>query len=291
VGLGFGPVWPTNLGSGQEEYIRVETHFFPHFSFSFSLLSSLSSVLSLLSPPSLTFSDEKDGGRRRRRRGGRPFLDGGAAAANVFFFFFRSSSSTPSPLCFSGLKISKLFIKMPRSKKRKKGNLYFCFFSLCFGSGTVMLELETVVLRFGRVCVLTGLVVFAMDLCLCTKVESDCVWFSRSLWLRVWRRPIWWLFRIGFWFTVMVVWTRRIHDRRVRFGDECGDWNLWKQGFVWCFVVIETVLSLVFCLWNFAGFLLIVAASPSVVLAGCMYREESWPPRVWVLATKGWINK
>ena len=131
VGLGFGPVWPTNLGSGQEEYIRVETHFFPHFSFSFSLLSSLSSVLSLLSPPSLTFSDEKDGGRRRRRRGGRPFLDGGAAAANVFFFF-RSSSSTPSPLCFSGLKISKLFIKMPRSKKRKKGNLYFCFFFFVF---------------------------------------------------------------------------------------------------------------------------------------------------------------
>jgi len=49
------------------------------------------------------------------------------------------------------------------------------------------------------------------------------------------RHMCWWLCE----------WTRRIHDRRVRFaltlalgvgfgliavGDECGDWKLWKQG-------------------------------------------------------------
>ena len=63
-------------------------------------------------------------------------LDGGGAASNVFFkIFFCLFSSTLSPLHVSGLKISKLFIKMPRSKKRKKGNLYFCFFLCVFGSG------------------------------------------------------------------------------------------------------------------------------------------------------------
>jgi len=83
-------------------------------------------VLSLLHR--FFFSDEKwvggGGGavadrlRRRRRRPKCLFLKKN----------FSSFSYTPSPLHVSGLKISKLFIKMPRSKKRKKGNLYFCFF-------------------------------------------------------------------------------------------------------------------------------------------------------------------
>ena len=110
---------------------------------------------------------------------------------------------------------------------------------------------------------------------------------------------------VDWWFTVMVVWTRRIHDRRVQFGDECGDWNLWKQGFVWCFVVIKTVLSLVFCLWNFAGSgrlklhrfglllflkkllwifgLLPVLSDWLYFIEGSLGHQgcEPWPPRVW----------
>jgi len=114
----------------------VETLFFSFFPcFSLSSLLLRAKTLSSLSSCLLLLRRESSGGggggavagrpRRRRRR------------LKCFFlkFFFILFSSTLSPLHVCGLKISKLFIKMPRSKKRKKGNLYFCFFLCVFGSG------------------------------------------------------------------------------------------------------------------------------------------------------------
>jgi len=47
VEIGFGPVWPTNLGSVRERYLRLVRPFFLIFPFSFSLFSLFHSVLSL----------------------------------------------------------------------------------------------------------------------------------------------------------------------------------------------------------------------------------------------------
>jgi len=52
-GLRLGRFDPRILGRFGREYIRVETHFFPHFFFSFSLFSLFHSVLSLSSLSSL----------------------------------------------------------------------------------------------------------------------------------------------------------------------------------------------------------------------------------------------
>jgi len=133
--------------------------FFPHFFLFFlSLLPLESKTLSSLSSLSFEFSGKRwvvgDGsdaavGRRWRRR----------RRSNSFFLFFFVLTHLLSLLySFLGLKLPKSLLKGLDLKKKER-KFILLFFPLCFGSSTVMLELETVVLRFGRVCVLTGLVV------------------------------------------------------------------------------------------------------------------------------------
>ena len=76
---GYGPVRP----------IRVVNPLFPHFSFSFSLLSSLSlsnSLFSLLSSPARKVAGGSGG--RRRRRGGRPSQTAAPPLQPFFLKFF-----------------------------------------------------------------------------------------------------------------------------------------------------------------------------------------------------------
>jgi len=123
-----------NLGSVRERYLRVARPFFPHFSFSFSLFSSLRAKRSLLSPLYLHLLRLENGGRRWSETAPTRWptvLDGGAAVGVVettpFLIFFSSFYSFFLSLFISGLKTSKIFIKKPRSKKKGR-KLYFLFF-------------------------------------------------------------------------------------------------------------------------------------------------------------------
>ena len=72
--------------------------------------------------------------RRRHRVGVKTFF--------FFKIFFSIFSSTSSPLHVSGLKISKLFIKMPRSKKERTEIYTFVFlFVFRFCSASVLMGL------------------------------------------------------------------------------------------------------------------------------------------------------
>ena len=75
------------VGSG-EEYIRVETHFFLIFFFSFSLFSLLRAKRSLLSPPSPLSFPASGGSSETAPTRRLAVVDGGAAAQTLFFYFF-----------------------------------------------------------------------------------------------------------------------------------------------------------------------------------------------------------
>jgi len=118
--FGFGPVWPTDLGSGQKRYKRVETHFFLISFFSFSLFSFFRAKRSLLSPPSpLSFP------ARQRAVEGSPTrwpasYRGGATASELkpppFFSKFFFSYVFYPPDSVSELKIPEKLAYDPRSR-------------------------------------------------------------------------------------------------------------------------------------------------------------------------------